>query len=112
MQPWYKVVVPRKEVREGRSFNPDEFAIALEQVVAKIAPEDYRDPVQFFSRTCFTRALREHAGMVLRRLSGQTTSTAPVMTLITQFGGGKTHTLTALYHLATSGAEAKDYPGV
>ncbi len=33
MQPWYKVVVPRKEVRQGRSFNPDEFAIALEQVV-------------------------------------------------------------------------------
>ncbi len=34
MDPWYKVVSPRKEVREGRSFNPDEFAIALDQVVA------------------------------------------------------------------------------
>ena len=34
MDPWYKVATPRKEVREGRSFNPDEFAIALEQVVA------------------------------------------------------------------------------
>ena len=41
MEPWYKVVLPRKEVREGRSFNPDEFAIALEQVVAGTAPEDY-----------------------------------------------------------------------
>ena len=71
MEPWYKVATPRKEVREGRSFNPDEFAIALEQVVAGTAPEDYRDPAQFFARTCFTRALREHAGMVLRRLSGQ-----------------------------------------
>ena len=40
MQPWYKVVVPRKEVRQGRSFNPDEFAIALEQVVSGDAPED------------------------------------------------------------------------
>jgi len=39
MDPWYKVTTPRKEVREGRSFNPDEFAIALEQVVARIAPE-------------------------------------------------------------------------
>jgi len=68
----YKVAVPRREVREGRSFNPDEFAIALEQVVAGTAPEDYRDPAQFFARTCFTRALREHAGMVLRRLSGKT----------------------------------------
>jgi hypothetical protein len=34
MDPWYKVATPRKEVREGRSFNPDEFAIALEHVVA------------------------------------------------------------------------------
>ncbi len=112
MEPWYKVATPRKEVREGRSFNPDEFAIALEQVVAGTAPEDYRDPAQFFARTCFTRALREHAGMVLRRLSGKTENTAPVLTLITQFGGGKTHTLTALYHLARSGEKAAGLTGV
>jgi len=112
MEPWYKVATPRKEVREGRSFNPDEFAIHLEQVIAKTAPEDYREPKQFFARTCFTRALREHAGMVLRRLSGETVNTAPVMTLITQFGGGKTHTLTALYHLVTRGSKAAEYPGV
>ena len=42
MEPWYKVVEPRREIKEGRSFNPDEFAIHLEQVVAKTAPEDYR----------------------------------------------------------------------
>ena len=56
MEPWYKVATPRKEVREGRSFNPDEFAIALEQVVAGTAPDDYRKPDQFFARTCFTLA--------------------------------------------------------
>ena len=48
--PWYKVVTLRPEVREGRSFSPDEFAIALDQVVAGTAPPDYRDPSQFFSR--------------------------------------------------------------
>jgi hypothetical protein len=112
MEPWYKVATPRKEVREGRSFNPDEFAIALEQVVAGTAPEDYRDPAQFFARTCYTRALREHAGMVLRRLSGRTDNTSPVLTLITQFGGGKTHTLTTLYHLAKNGDAASGYDGV
>jgi hypothetical protein len=112
MDAWYKVATPRKEVREGRSFNPDEFAIHLEQVMAKTAPEDYRDPRQFFARTCFTRALREHLGMVLRRLSGETSNTAPVMTLITQFGGGKTHTLTALYHLATNGEASSAFAGV
>jgi hypothetical protein len=103
MDPWYKIATPRKEVREGRSFNPDEFAIALEQVVRGTAPKDYSDPVEFFRRTCFTRALRDHAGMVLRRLQGKTENAAPVLTLITQFGGGKTHTLTTLYHIAKSG---------
>ena len=112
MEPWYKVATPRKEVREGRSFNPDEFAIHLEQVVAKTAPEDYREPQHFFSRTCFTRALREHVGMILRRLNGETVNTAPVTTLITQFGGGKTHTLTALYHLVTSSMKAAEFSGV
>ena len=112
MDPWYKIVKLREEVREGRSFSPDEFAIALEQVVAGTAPEDYRDPTQFFSRTCFTRALKEHVGMVLRRLSGKTENTAPVLTLITQFGGGKTHTLASLYHLAGAGANAAELPGV
>ncbi|MGB8647233.1 MAG: DUF499 domain-containing protein [Anaerolineae bacterium] len=112
LEPWYKTVVPRKEVREGRSFNPDEFAIALEQVVTGNAPEDYRDPAKFFSRTCFTRALREHTGMVLRRLAGETVNTAPVLTLITQFGGGKTHTLAALYHLVKSADQAASFDGV
>src|SRR5271166_2668245 len=104
MEPWYKVVQPRAEVREGRSFNPDEFAIALEQVAAGTAPEDYTDPNKFFGRTCFTQALREHMAMVLRRLNGETVNAAPVLTLITQFGGGKTHTLTALYHAVRNAA--------
>ncbi len=112
LDPWYKIVTLRKEVREGRSFSPDEFAIALEQIVAQTAPADYRDPAQFFSRTCFTRALKEHAGMVLRRLSGKTENTAPVLTLVTQFGGGKTHTLASLYHIANAGADAAKFPGV
>src|SRR6266705_633431 len=99
LEPWYKVVVPRDEVRKGRSFSPDEFAIALEQVVSGTAPKDYSDPKEFFARTVFTTALRDHLGMVLRRLDGRTQNTAPVMALVTQFGGGKTHALTAMYHL-------------
>ena len=112
LEPWYRVVTPRPEVREGRSFSPDEFAIALEQVVAGTAPTDYTDPAQFFSRTCFTRALTDHSGMVLRRLAGQTENTAPALSLVTQFGGGKTHTLTSLYHLVNTGPDAAQLPGV
>ncbi len=112
MEPWYKLVTPRTEVREGRSFNPDEFAIALEQVVVGIAPDDYQKPEQFFARTCFTRALRDNSGLVLRRLAGRTENTAPVQTLVTQMGGGKTHMLTTLWHLANTGPAASAYPGV
>lgn len=103
LNPWHKVVDARPEVAGGRSLSPDEFAIHLEQVVAGNAPEDYRDPAQFLSRTVFTGALKKHLSMVLRRLDGRTANTAPVLSLVTQFGGGKTHTLTALYHLVSAG---------
>jgi hypothetical protein len=112
MDPWYHATTPRREVREGRSFNPDEFAIALEQVVAGTAPSDYRDPDQFFARTYFTTAMREQIGMVLRRLGGETEGAPPVLSFITQFGGGKTHTLTALWHLAGIGPDAARLDGV
>jgi len=108
VNPWHKIVEPREEVRRGRSFNPDEFAIALEHVVAGTAPKDYKDPKQFLSRTVFTKALTEHAGIALRRLAGQTTNAPPVLTLVTQFGGGKTHTLTTLYHLVENRRKVAD----
>lgn len=66
--PWYEVVTSRRDVREGRSFSLDEFAIALEQVVAGTAPADYRDPAQFFSRTCFTHALRREAAVTCTQI--------------------------------------------
>lgn len=112
MEPWYRVVTPRKELREGRSLDPSEFAVHLDQIVAGTAPTDYREPAEFFKRNFFSAALTEHCGVVLRRLSGETSGTAPVLSLITQFGGGKTHTLAALYHLTKGGPAAVDYPGV
>jgi hypothetical protein len=55
--------------------------------VAGKAPKDYSDPVEFFRRRCFTRALCEHTGMVLKRLQGKMENTAPVLTLITPARG-------------------------
>ena len=55
LDPWYRVAVPRDEVRQGRSFNPDEFAIHLERVVANKGTEDYRDRPSFF-RATYSRA--------------------------------------------------------
>ncbi len=66
LDPWYRVAVPRDEVRQGRSFNPDEFAIHLEQVVAKKGTEDYRDPAKFFLRNVFTRALNRQENTMAR----------------------------------------------
>jgi len=48
----------------------------------------------------------------LRRLAGKTENTAPVQTLVTQMGGGKTHMLTTLWHLANTGPAASAFPGV
>ena len=113
MEPWYKVATPRKELREGRSLDPSEFAVHLDQIVSGKAPDDYKRPEQFFGRTYFTKALvTDYCGKVLRRLSGDTAGTAPVLSMLTQFGGGKTHTLAALYHLANAGPRSREFPGI
>ena len=100
MDPWYKVAPPRKEVREGRSFNPDEFAIALEQVVAGRAPEDYQN----LSNSSLAPASLGPCGELGPRaapLGRQDREySPPVQTFVTQMGGGKTHMLTSLWHLA------------
>src|SRR5271157_1785710 len=63
MEPWYRLVTPRREVREGRSFNPDEFAIALEQVVAGSAPDTTTRSPSSFSHGPVSRALRDNSGL-------------------------------------------------
>ncbi len=112
LQPWYKVAVPRKDLREGTPIDASEFAIHLDQVVDGRAPLDYCDPKRFFERTYITEGLLKLTTEVLRRLSGQTIGASPVINLTTPFGGGKTHALTLLYHLAKTGHSAKSFPGV
>lgn len=112
LQPWYKVVNPRQDLRDGRPLDAAEFAVHLDQVRAGDARPDYQEPRRFFERTYLTRSLAELAGQVVRRLSGETVETSAVFNLSTQFGGGKTHALTLLYHLAASGPAADDFPGM
>lgn len=111
-KPWYKVVTPREDLREGRPLDTAEFAVHLDHVRDGRAPPDYQDPRRFFDRTFMTENLTFLASQVIRRLSGQKVETSAVFNLATQFGGGKTHALTLLYHLATSGPEAVSYTGV
>jgi len=112
LKPWHQVAVPREDLRKGIPLDAAEFAIHLDQVVDGRAPLDYRDPERFFARTYFTKAYRELTVEVLRRLAGEVVGTSPGINLVTQFGGGKTHFLTLLYHLFKAGDRAKGWPGV
>jgi hypothetical protein len=112
LKPWYQVVYPREDLRENRPLDAAEFAVHLDQVRDGRAPGDYQDPARFFARTYLTTSLTDLAGQVLRRLSGERTEASAVFNLSTQFGGGKTHALTLLYHLGRHGQAARDWQGV
>lgn len=112
MKPWYKVVTPREDLREGKALDAAEFAVHLDHVRDGRAGPDYQDPARFFERTFLTKNLTQLASETLRRLSGEVTETSAVFNMATQFGGGKTHALTLLYHLARGGAAAADWAGV
>ena len=98
LKPWREVVIPHRDVREGR-FAQAEFAANLRQVVRGEAAPEYGDPESFFERTFITEGLGDLIRTAARRLSGE--GGDPVVELQTGFGGGKTHSLIALYHLAS-----------
>jgi hypothetical protein len=112
LKPWYKVVVPREDLRDGRPLDASEFAVHLDHVRNNRAPADYQEPARFFDRTFLTQNLTALAVSTVRRLSGIKVETSAVFNLTTQFGGGKTHALTLLYHLAKGGAQAVAWKGV
>ena len=75
-KPWYKVVTPREDLREGRPLDTAEFAVHLDHVRDGRAPPDYQDPRRFFDRTFMTENLTFLASQVIRRLSGQKVETS------------------------------------
>ena len=96
LKPWYKVVTPREDLRDGRPLDASEFAVHLDHVRDNRAPADYQEPQRFFDRTFLTKNLIELASTAMRRLSGIKVETSAVFNLTTQFGGGKTHALTLI----------------
>ncbi len=91
LKPWYDVVKPREDLREGKPLDASEFAVHLDKVRLGNAPDDYKIPQRFFDRTFLTEHLTGIAAEVVRRLSGNTTETSAVFNMTTQFGGGKAH---------------------
>ena len=109
LRPWRKVARPHPDVSAGR-YRQAEFAADLSQVARGRADAEYQDPVEFFARTYLTGGMRGLMIQALRRVSGQ--GGEPVIQLKTAFGGGKTHSLLALYHLLRGRAPADRLRGV
>jgi predicted AAA+ superfamily ATPase len=108
IKPWREVIAPHEDVRENR-FHAAEFAADLYNVAHGDADSDeYGDPEEFFRRTYLTEGLRDLLSRAIRRLSGDPNA-SPVVNLQTNFGGGKTHSMLALYHIF-SGRPLIAYP--
>ena len=108
LKPWRQVVTPHRDVASGR-YQQAEFAADLWQVHLGEGADEYRDPREFFRRTYLTQSLQGLLATGLRRLAGL--SGDPVVQLQTNFGGGKTHSMLALYHLF-SGVPLKELAGL
>ena len=106
--PWREVVEPHQDVATGE-FQQAEFAADLAKVHNGSAPSEYKDPREFFSRTYLTDGLSALLVGAAKRLSGS--GGDPVVELQTNFGGGKTHSMLALYHMV-SGTAVEDLPGL
>lgn len=108
LKPWREVVTPHKDVASGR-YQQAEFAADLWQVHLGEGTDEYRDPVEFFRRTYLTVSLKRMLVGGVQRLSGK--GGDPVVQLQTNFGGGKTHSMLALYHLF-SRISPTELPGI
>ena len=103
--PWFRVVQPHLDIRQGH-LDESVFAANLAEVALGSGREIYGNPAIFFSKTYFTAGLKTVARTVIKGLNGQEDAENRVVSLQTGFGGGKTHTLISLYHLAKWGRQA------
>lgn len=108
LKPWREVVNPHKDVASGR-YQQAEFAADLWQVHLNEGSDEYRKPAEFFRRTFLTESLKQLLTVAVQRLAGD--GGDPVVQLQTNFGGGKTHSMLALYHLF-SGTPSGELLGV
>jgi len=109
MKPWRQIARPHKDVLEG-TFKQADFAADISEVVKGHASPEYQDAEKFFARTYITEGMRLLLISVAQRLAGK--SGDPVIQLQTNFGGGKTHTLLAVYHLATRSVPLDKLAGI
>lgn len=109
LKPWREIATPHEDVLKG-TFQQAEFAADISRVHQGTASGEYQDPALFFQRTFITEGMRLLLDSVVKRLAGK--GGDPVVQLQTAFGGGKTHTLLAVYHLAKGMLPASQLQGV
>ena len=109
LKPWTQVVTPHNDILEG-NLDSSTYAASLGSVVRgdDTCPRVYRDAREFFKATYMTKELKSLLEGVLRGLNGEKGDR--VLQLRTPFGGGKTHSLVSLYHLATNREKLQDFP--
>lgn len=110
LKSWREVAIPHSDVLKG-TFLQSEFAADISAVRSKDAKgAEYKDPAAFFQRTFITEGMRLLLTQVAQRLNGK--GGEPVIQLQTAFGGGKTHTMLAVYHLAKRTCPLKELAGI
>ncbi len=109
MKSWKEIAIPHKDVLEG-TLMQSEFAADISAVHSGKATAEYQDAASFYERTFITEGMRLLLTQVAQRLAGQ--GGEPVIQLQTAFGGGKTHTLLAVYHLACRKCALSDLAGI
>jgi predicted AAA+ superfamily ATPase len=108
LKPWREIITPHPDVAAGR-LDAAEFAADLHMVsIGESASEEYTDPKEFFRRTYLTEGLQDLLTKAVARVGGDMNAT-PVWNLQTNFGGGKTHSMLALWHLF-SGTPLHEFP--
>jgi len=109
LKPWREIIVPHPDVLNG-TFQQSEFAADLTAVRTGKATPEYGDAKAFYERTFITEGMGRLLIQVAQRLNGK--GGEPVIQLQTAFGGGKTHTLLAVYHLADRKCALGDLVGI
>lgn len=109
IKPWREIAIPHQDVLQG-TFQQSEFAADLSLVHKGTASIEYTDPKLFYSRTYITEGMRLLLDSVIKRLSGR--GGDPVIQLQTAFGGGKTHTMLAVYHLVSGKVPVSELQGI
>jgi hypothetical protein len=106
---WYQVVKPHLDIRQGL-LDESIFAADLNEVALGKGREIYTNPVVFFQKTYFTAGMRNVSRRLIQGLNGAENGENRIISLQTGFGGGKTHTLITLYHLAKNASFLQELP--